>query len=101
MLIENIKLLRRERELTQKDLADLLHVSQNTISNWENGVSQPTIEQVEKICEVFNVSINTLYGIDNSFENSIWYEYFKDVTLEEFDFLMKELKKYRANKKQN
>lgn len=101
MLIENIKILRREKGLTQRDLANLLSLSQNTVSNWENGITEPTVTQLQKISEVFGVSLSTLYGIDDSFEKSIWYDYFKDVTLEEFDFLMKELKKYRANKKQN
>ena len=101
MLIENIKILRREKGLTQRDLANLLSISQNTVSNWENGITEPTVTQLQKISEVFGVSLSTLYGIDDNFEKSIWYDYFKDVTLEEFDFLMKELKKYRANKKQN
>ena len=101
MLTENIKILRREKGLTQRDLANLLSLSQNTVSNWENGITEPTVTQLQNISEGFGVSLSTLYGIDDSFEKSIWYDYFKDVTLEEFDFLMKELKKYRANKKQN
>lgn len=57
-----LKCLRIEKNLTQKELANLLNVSQNAIYNWENGKRQPKIEQIQKIANVLEVQINELLG---------------------------------------
>lgn len=46
---------RRNVKLTQKEAADRLGVSNTTLSNWENGISFPNVQQVEKICELYGV----------------------------------------------
>lgn len=43
-----IKELREEKELTQKELADLCHVSFQTISKWENGINYPDITHIPR-----------------------------------------------------
>ena len=48
--------LRKDRKLTQKELADKLYVSVSTISKWEKGVSAPNIYFLEKLAEVLEVS---------------------------------------------
>lgn len=48
----NIKLLRQQKNLTQKVLGDILHVSNKTISKWENGRGLPDIETIKRIAEV-------------------------------------------------
>ena len=47
--------LRKDRNLTQRELADKLYVSVSTISKWEKGVSTPNIYFLEKIAEVLGV----------------------------------------------
>jgi transcriptional regulator with XRE-family HTH domain len=47
--------LRKDRKLTQKELADKLYVSVSTISKWEKGVSTPNIYFLEKLAEVLQV----------------------------------------------
>ncbi len=47
--------LRKDRNLTQRELADKLYVSISTISKWEKGVSTPNIYFLEKIAEVLEV----------------------------------------------
>ena len=57
--------LRTEKELSQRDLAKVFNVSQGTYNNWENGKTQPSIEQLISISEYFQVSIYYLVGNDN------------------------------------
>lgn len=99
MLGENIKKMRKKNNITQKELAEFMNLTQNAISNWENNINEPSEKQIRMMCEKYNTTPNELYGIDSKIENNIWNEYFGDVTLEEFEFLMNELNKYRANKK--
>lgn len=53
--------LRREHKLTQKELAEKLHVSDKVISRWETGASLPDVEMMKKISQVFGVTIAELY----------------------------------------
>lgn len=52
--------LRKEMELTQKDLADKLNVTPKAISRWETGRGYPDIEILPELSEALNVSINEL-----------------------------------------
>lgn len=52
------KELRKEMGYTQVALAEELDVSQNTISNWETGVSKPDVPMVAKIANVFNCDVS-------------------------------------------
>ena len=54
--------LRWEKKVYQKDLADYLHVTVGTISNYENGVHEPTPEVLQKIADYFHVSVDYLLG---------------------------------------
>lgn len=49
----NIKKLRKEAGLKQKDLAMELKVSDKTISSWESNRTEPDMDAVVKICELF------------------------------------------------
>ena len=57
---ENITELRKQNNLTQQDLANLLVYSDKSISKWERGESTPDIEVLLKIAELFKVDINYL-----------------------------------------
>lgn len=54
---DNIKFFRKERNLTQKQLADMLGIAPNTVAQYELGVSQPKLEQLQKIAMALHVSI--------------------------------------------
>ncbi len=60
MFKDNLKQARKNAHLTQSQLAQLLNVSNNAISNWENGISRPDIDQVADLCEFLKVSPNYL-----------------------------------------
>lgn len=48
----NIKRLMFERDLSQKELADKLGVTQAAVSSWCNGIRMPKAEMIDKLCEV-------------------------------------------------
>lgn len=56
--MNNIKTIRKGAKLNQCDFANLLNVSQQTISNWENGVTEIDLESLKKISNHFKVSID-------------------------------------------
>ena len=60
MIYPNIRNLREDRDLKQKDLAEILHISQNTYSQYENGVIQLTAETLILLADFYNVSIDYL-----------------------------------------
>ncbi len=59
-----IKKLRRERDMTQEDLAEFLSVSPQAVSRWETGNAMPDISLFPAICNMFDVSADYLLGID-------------------------------------
>ncbi len=60
----NLKLLRKRRGKTQEDLATILGLKRPTLNNYENRVSQPTIDVLISSSNYFNVSIDTLVKVD-------------------------------------
>ena len=54
MFRENLKYIRKSRKLSQKELADLINVSFQTISHWESGYTEPSIEQIKKLIAILN-----------------------------------------------
>ena len=69
------KSLRLEQGFTQKKLADLLHVSQNAIYNWENGKREPNIDMLRRIADLFHVSISELLDVKKDYikSNEEWF----------------------------
>ncbi len=60
MLGTKIKTLRTKKKLTQEELADILFVSAQAVSKWENNISSPDIEVLVKLADYFKVSIDYL-----------------------------------------
>ena len=50
-----IKLKRIEKNYSQKDLAELLFVTESAVSKWERGITYPDITLISDICRVLNV----------------------------------------------
>lgn len=57
---QNLKTLRKEKNLTQPQLAQALHVSKGMISFWENGIYEPTATNIIAVAEFFGISIDDL-----------------------------------------
>ena len=60
MLGENIYKLRKLKELSQEELAEVIGVSRQTISNWELGETSPNPEQLKLLSKVLGVSVDEL-----------------------------------------
>lgn len=54
--------LRKERKLTQQELADLLNVTNKTISKWETNTTAPDIDTLKRISQVLKVPVDVLLG---------------------------------------
>ena len=60
-----IRDLRKQYRLSQQALADQIGVFRNTISNWETGYSQISLENAKKVAEYFEVTIDYLLGSES------------------------------------
>lgn len=57
MIGEKIKLLRKERSMSQRDLAKALNVANGSISLWENNLRTPDFADLKRIASYFNIDI--------------------------------------------
>lgn len=62
---ENLKKFRLQRELTQEQLADVLGVSAQAVSRWENGTTYPDITLLPTIVSYFEITLDELMGMEN------------------------------------
>jgi transcriptional regulator with XRE-family HTH domain len=53
---------RKENNMTQMELADMIGISYQAVSSWERGNSMPDIEKIPKLADLFHVSIDELIG---------------------------------------
>ena len=63
---QKLILLRRQKELTQEELAEKLFVSRTAVSKWESGRGYPSIESLKKISEIFSVSLDELLSAEET-----------------------------------
>lgn len=89
-LAENIRLYRTRSKLNQEELASLLGKSKNVVSNWERGDNKPDADTIEKMCEIFKIEPNLLYGWEASSRPHTIAAHFEgdDFTEEEMDDIM-------------
>lgn len=62
--MNRIRMLRTNNDMKQTDLALQLKVGQNTISNWENGRTEPDSASLQKMANIFGCTIDYLLGHD-------------------------------------
>ena len=81
---EKLQRLRKDRGLTQDELADRIYVSRTAISKWESNRGLPSIDSLKVLSKFFDVSIDTLLSdnelfdiVDNENKNTL--SYFKDL----------------------
>ena len=59
---ERLKELRLKKGLTQTELGEKVGVKQNTFTNWENGKREPSFENLIKLADLLEVSLDWLFG---------------------------------------
>lgn len=72
--------LRKKKNLSQEDVADILGVSRQTISKWETGLSTPEFDKIEPLTKLFEVSVDELVT-GNKNENEKEKEIKEEVTI--------------------
>lgn len=65
---KRITFFRKEKGITQKELADWLHISYQAVSKWESGKSLPTVEMLYAISELLDVTVDALLN-ENEWKN--------------------------------
>lgn len=58
-----IREYREKKNLSQKDLGELINVSNSRISNWEQGINYPDVEMIVELCNALKVSADTLLDV--------------------------------------
>lgn len=74
-----ISLKRREKNITQSELAERLGITDRAISKWENGVCMPDVSNIPELCNILGITINDLFSgyvvdmkeIDKQMENNL------------------------------
>ena len=64
-----LKELRREKGITQEQLAEVFGVSSRTVSRWENGVNMPDLSLLAEIADYYNVDIREIIDGERKSEN--------------------------------
>ncbi|MFS9335227.1 helix-turn-helix domain-containing protein [Streptococcus peroris] len=59
---KRLKELRKEKKLTQKEIAEQIGIKRNTYSDWETGKNEPNFENLIKLADFFEVSLDWLFG---------------------------------------
>ena len=66
MLGERIKTLRLAHSLSQVELGSALSVTKQTVSNWENGYIQPSVDMLVRLADFFHTTADYLLGRDDA-----------------------------------
>ena len=66
LLGERLKALRKERKITQKELAEILSMDTSIICKYESGAAVPSYEALEKIANFFSISTDYLFGRESN-----------------------------------
>lgn len=81
---DRIKNAREDRDISQKDMAIKLDMNQSNYSKIENGQQEPSLDQLIKIAEIFNLTIDELLGVDcdKYIKNRV--QKFEDTVIEDY-----------------
>ena len=83
--------MRKEKKLTQQELAEKLGVSDRTIGNWENGRNMPDLSLFKPLCEELNISINDLLS-GEKLKKEKYQEKFEENVINTIDYSNKKIK---------
>lgn len=61
---KRLREFRKEKNLTQKELAEQIGIKRNSYSDWETGKNEPSLENLVKLADLFEVPLDWLFGRD-------------------------------------
>lgn len=102
---ERLRELRKKENFTQVEVAEKLGISQPAYASWERGVKKPTQENLVKIAQVLNVSVDYLVGNSDYTEDKLdniellFRMNSKGLTVEEKEIFKKELIEFMEDRK--
>ncbi|MBO5927411.1 MAG: helix-turn-helix transcriptional regulator [Clostridia bacterium] len=64
--------LRREKSFTQKQVAKLLNKSETGYASWEQGLSEPSVNDLILLCKIYGISSDYLLGLEDDFGKKIY-----------------------------
>ena len=67
---EMISSLRKQKNMTQNDLAEKMNVTDKAVSKWERNLSCPDVNSIPKLAEILGVSVNELLNAQTKKENN-------------------------------
>ena len=67
---EIISYLRKEKNMTQNDLAEKMNVTDKAVSKWERNLSCPDVNSIPKLAEILDISVEELLNAQTKQENS-------------------------------
>ena len=82
-LNEKLFELRKNKNLTQDEVAEKLNVTRQTVSKWENGQSSPDFDKIAPLCEIYDVTPNELFSQVPEFEQKENKKAKKEISYEE------------------
>jgi transcriptional regulator with XRE-family HTH domain len=97
-----IKFLRKERDLTQKQLAESLLITRSALSKWEVGRAMPDLPSLVKLADYFHVSVDYLLCRNNNrkmYSNVNIPDFFEEISNEDQKFILKFIEFMKCNSK--
>lgn len=88
-----IATLRKEKNMTQKDLAKQLHVTDKAVSKWERGLNYPDLSLFSDLAKVLDTSVADLLGLEESISDSTM-DVISEISKQEKKILQNILKEY-------
>ena len=84
---------RKEKKLTQSELAEKLNVTDRSISNWENGRNMPDLSLFKPLCQELGITINDLMS-GEKINKDKYQEKFEENIVNTIDYSTKKINKY-------
>lgn len=91
---EFLKELRKEKELTQQQFAEILNVSNRTVSRWENGNNMPDLDVLICISDYYEIDLREL--LDGERKSEKMNKEFEETILKAVDYTNTEAEKYNT-----
>ena len=76
LLGDKIKEIRKRKNISQQELADKLFVSDKTISSWEKNRTEPNLDMIVKICDIWYIAIQYLLNSDDYKKKAVENQWF-------------------------